>query len=139
MKILNKGFHISTRGGTDILDITGEVEKIAAESRLKEGSALIFISGSTAAITTVEYESGLLSDLRDAFERIAPSNLEYAHNRRWQDGNGRAHVLAALMGPSLLVPIKSGRLHLGTWQQIVLLDFDNRPREREVSVQIIGE
>lgn len=123
---------------TDIIDITSEVEDEVRSSEIKNGNLLLFISGSTAALTTIEYESGVVNDLKRAIERMAPQDIEYEHDRRWGDGNGHAHVRAALIGASLHIPIKDSRLLLGTWQQVVLLDFDNRPRKREIQVQIMG-
>jgi len=138
MNIITKTFKIKTRGNTDILDITSEVQKIIRDSNLKEGQATVFVPGSTAGITTIEYEPGLLKDLPKVFERIAPENIEYAHHLTWGDHNGHAHVRAALLGASRTFPFSKGDLILGTWQQIVLVDFDERPRSREVVVQIIG-
>ena len=125
-----------TTAGTDILDITDAVQAAVRESGVQEGFAVVFVPGSTAAVTTIEYESGVVDDLRRAIERMAPSDIPYAHDARWGDGNGYAHVRAALLGPSLYVPVTEGRLALGTWQQIVLCDFDNRPRRRRVIVQV---
>ena len=125
-----------TTAGTDILDITDAVQAAVRESGVQEGFAVVFVPGSTAAVTTIEYESGVVDDLRRAIERMAPSGIPYAHDARWGDGNGYAHVRAALLGPSLYVPVTEGRLALGTWQQIVLCDFDNRPRRRRVIVQV---
>jgi secondary thiamine-phosphate synthase enzyme len=138
MNILTKTFNVKTRGNTDILDITSDVQKIIKDSNMKEGQATVFIPGSTAGITTIEYEPGLLKDLPRAFERIAPENAEYAHHLTWGDHNGHAHVRATLLGASKTFPFSEGNLILGTWQQIVLVDFDERPRNREVVVQIIG-
>jgi secondary thiamine-phosphate synthase enzyme len=109
------------------------------QSGVQDGNIVLFISGSTAALTTIEFESGVLHDLRKAIERLAPKDIPYEHDRKWGDGNGYSHVRAAIMGPSLIIPIRGGTLLLGTWQQIVLLDFDNRPRRRRVTVQIMGE
>lgn len=128
----------ATSGGTDILDLTGEVAGLVGESGVQEGEVLVFVPGSTAGITTIEFETGAVDDLRQAIGRLAPEGVEYAHDRRWGDGNGYSHVRAALLGPSLTVPIADGRLMLGTWQQIVLCDFDNRPRRRRILVQIFG-
>lgn len=130
--------HRQTTSGTDLLDVTEEVAAIAARSGVRDGVATVFVPGSTASVTTIEYESGALEDLRKAIERAAPQEMRYAHNERWGDGNGYSHVRAALLGPSISVPIRAGRLALGTWQQILLCDFDNRPRTREVLVQILG-
>jgi secondary thiamine-phosphate synthase enzyme len=139
MKIVTSELHFNTTGQTDIIDIGREVQEGVLQSGVQDGNITLFISGSTAALTTIEYESGVVNDLRKAIERIAPSDILYEHDRRWGDGNGYSHVRAALLGPSLSIPIRRGRLLLGTWQQIVLLDFDNRPRKRSVTVQIIGK
>lgn len=124
--------HFSTQGFTDILNITSEVDKAVQKAGIREGVAHLFVSGSTAALTTIEYERGALADLKRALEQIAPVNGEYAHNEAWGDGNGYAHLRAALLKPDLCIPIQGGKLALGTWQQIVLMDFDNRPRRRTV-------
>ena len=129
-------FNTSSR--TDIINITPEVEDKILSSEIRNGNILLFISGSTAALTTIEYESGVVNDLRRAVEKMAPQDIQYEHDRRWGDGNGYSHVRAALVGASLHIPIRDGRMLLGTWQQIVLLDFDNRPRKREIQVQISG-
>ena len=128
----------STTAGTDVIDITRSVAEKVAESGIAEGQALVFTPGSTAALTTIEYESGVVRDLIEAIERIVPKDMDYRHDARWGDGNGYAHVRSALLGPSLTVPVTKGRLALGTWQQIVLIDFDNRPRKRQVVVQASG-
>jgi len=128
----------STTAGTDVIDITRPVAEKVAESGIAEGQVLVFTPGSTAALTTVEYESGVVRDLIDAIDRIAPNDMEYRHDARWGDGNGYAHVRSALLGPSLTVPVSNGRLALGTWQQFVLVDFDNRPRKRQIIVQTSG-
>lgn len=130
---------VRTRGNGDTVDVTGEVGRAVTGSGLKSGIVTVFVSGSTAGLTTVEYEPGLVSDLQEAFERIAPQGIPYAHNVRWGDGNGHSHVRASLLGPSLTVPFADGRLLVGMWQQIVLIDFDIRPRARELVVQILGE
>jgi len=134
-----KNFHIHTKGETDILDITPYVSKEIQDSKIRSGIVTVFVSGSTAGITSIEYESGVVQDLKDAIDRMAPRNISYRHDARWGDGNGFAHVRAALLGASFTVPFKDKRMLLGTWQQIVLLDFDNRPRSREILVQVIGE
>ena len=139
MPVETKSFTVSTRGDCDILDITPQVSRELSGAEVSSGTATVFVTGSTCAVTTIEYESGALSDLRDAFERMAPEAMRYAHNARWGDGNGHSHVRAALLGPSLTVPFSENGPLLGTWQQIVLVDFDNRPRTRRVIVQIIGE
>ena len=122
----------STQGFNEIRDITSEVQKAVGKAGVRDGVAHLFVSGSTAALTTIEYEPGALQDLQRALEQIAPMNADYAHNAAWGDGNGYAHLRAALLKPSLCVPIQEGRLSLGTWQQIVLIGFDNRPRQRKV-------
>jgi secondary thiamine-phosphate synthase enzyme len=138
MKIVSSELEFKTTGQTDIIDISREVQEGVLQSEIQDGSIVLFISGSTAALTTIEFESGVVNDLRRAIERIAQRDIPYEHDRKWGDGNGYSHVRAALLGPSLSIPIRGGRLLLGTWQQIVLLDFDNRPRRRTVTVQIMG-
>ncbi len=128
----------STTANTDILDLTREVEDFVSGTGIDRGWLTIFVPGSTAAVTTLEFESGAVNDLKRAIERLAPGDAEYEHNLRWGDGNGYSHVRAALMGPSLTLPVQEGRVEHGTWQQIVLCDFDNRPRERRIEVQILG-
>lgn len=130
---------LSTRGNTDVHDITGQVAKAVQESGLTDGIVTIFCPSSTSAITTIEYESGCITDLRRLFEEILPAGREYAHNARWGDGNGHSHIRASLLGPSLTVPFRQARLTLGTWQQIIYVDFDIRPRQRELILQILGE
>jgi secondary thiamine-phosphate synthase enzyme len=130
---------VSTRGDDHILDLTDGVQGIVGRHGLRRGQALVFVTGSTAGVTTIEYEPGLLHDLPAAFERVAPRAASYQHEQAWHDGNGHSHVRASLLGPSLLVPFEDGRLLLGTWQQIVLVDFDNRPRHRDIVVQLSGE
>jgi secondary thiamine-phosphate synthase enzyme len=139
MTIQTATFHLKTKGFSDAHDITSTVQEFLSSSSLERGIATVFVPGSTAGITTMEFESGAIADLQSAIERIAPRDIEYSHDRRWGDGNGFAHVRAALLGPSLAVPFAGGKLQLGTWQQIILIDFDNRPRTREVHVQIVGE
>jgi secondary thiamine-phosphate synthase enzyme len=130
---------LSTKGFTDVIDISDKVEKILNKSDIQNGLLTVFCSGSTGSITTIEYESGVINDLKKAIERIVPSNIPYEHDKRWGDGNGFSHVRAALMKPSLTVPIVNRKLTLGTWQQIVFMDFDNRGRDREIVVQVMGE
>ena len=127
---------VSTRGFNDIIDISGEVRRVCESSNVAEGVAHLFVVGSTAALSTIEYEPGAVEDLKDALERIAPLDADYKHNEAWHDGNGYAHVRAALMKPSLSIAIADGQLALGTWQQIILMDFDNRPRTRMIHVQV---
>ncbi len=130
---------LTTRGHTDILDITAEVIQIVQESGLRAGVVTVFCPGATGGLTTIEYESGVVADLRRVLDEIAPAGRDYQHHRRWGDDNGHSHIRAALIGPSLAVPFVNGRLTLGTWQQIVFLDFDTSPRERRLVVQILGE
>ena len=130
---------LSTRGNADVADITKQIAQVIRESKLSNGTVTVFCPSSTSALTTIEYESGVVSDLRRLFDEIIPQNREYAHNARWGDGNGHSHVRAALLKASLTVPFVSGRLTLGTWQQIIYVDFDNRSRNRELVVQVIGE
>jgi len=130
---------LSTKGFSDIIDITDRVDSVVRHSKIKEGLVTVFCPGSTGGITTIEYESGVLKDLQKAIEKIVPSDIPYEHDRRWGDGNGFSHVRAALMKPSLSIPLIKGRLTLGTWQQIVFIDFDNRTRERNILVHVMGE
>jgi secondary thiamine-phosphate synthase enzyme len=132
-------FQISTKGHYDFIDITTKVAEIVEKSGITSGLVLVFCKGSTAAITIMEYEQGLIEDLKDVFEKIAPEREDYKHHLRWGDKNGAAHIKSAIIKPSLVVPLEGGKLCLGTWQQIVLIDFDERPREREIIVKIIGE
>lgn len=129
---------LSTKGFTHTIDITDQVAAISKRSRIENGLVTIFCPGSTGAVTTIEYESGVLNDLRKAIEKIAPSNIPYEHDKRWGDGNGFSHVRAALMKPSLTIPLIMGRLTLGTWQQIVFIDFDNRSRHRDIIVHVLA-
>lgn len=131
-------FNLKTKGNCDIIDITNAVEKIVKENNFTEGNALIFVAGSTAAITTIEYEPGLIKDYPKLFDKLIPENESYHHNFTWHDGNGHSHLRAALQKSSFTVPFKNSKLLLGTWQQIILVDFDNRPRNREVIVQLTG-
>jgi secondary thiamine-phosphate synthase enzyme len=128
-----------SRGNAEVHEITDQVARYVTQSGLKDGTVTIFCPSSTSALTTIEYESGAVSDLKRLFDEIVPPNREYAHNARWDDGNGHSHVRAALLGPSLTVPFVDGRLTLGTWQQIIFVDFDNKPRKRELVLQVIGE
>ncbi len=139
MAIETKNIKLQTQGETDIIDITAMVEGVIRSSKINSGTATVFVPGSTGGITSIEYEPGLISDLKRLFEQIAPKHADYEHNKRWGDGNGYSHVRAALLGPSFTVPIVNKNLRLGTWQQIVFIDFDNRPRSRQLIVQIVGE
>ncbi len=138
MEITNYVLAFPTTGKTDLIDITREVAARVNDTDIVEGSVLVFVPGSTAALTTIEYESGVIEDLREAIARLAPESLHYRHDARWGDGNGHSHVRAALLGPSLTIPVIEGKLVLGTWQQVILCDFDNRPRKRQVVVQVSG-
>ena len=139
MTIVTAKLQLTTRGDADIHDITDAVAKVIKDSGVKSGVATLFCPSSTSALTTIEYESGAISDLKRLFDEIVPPDRDYAHNARWGDGNGHSHVRAALLGASLSVPFVNVTLTLGTWQQIIYLDFDNRPRRRELVVQIMGE
>ena len=130
---------IQTRGFSDMHDITPLAAEFLSSSTVQTGLFCAFVPGATAGITTIENEEGVLRDLREAIERMAPRDIHYEHDTRWGDGNGFSHVRAALLGPSLCVPVADGKLRPGTWQQIVLIDFDNRPRNREVIFEIVGE
>jgi len=125
-------FTIQTKGFTDIVDITDFVEDFIRKEKIEDGAVLVFVLGSTAGITTIEYEPGVIEDLKNVFEKIAPKDAKYNHEEAWHDGNGFSHVRAGLLKPSLVVPVENGKLLLGTWQQIVLVDFDNMPRERKI-------
>ncbi len=137
--IATRSLSVSTKGFTDIIDISAELQTILSDSGFEEGNIMVFVSGSTAGLTTIEYEGGLKRDLKEFFEKWIPMNERYYHNERWQDGNGYAHLRASLLKPSLAVPFTNRRLCLGTWQQVILVDFDNRPRRRELVVQINGK
>jgi len=139
MIILTKTIHVKTKGESDLVDITEAVTNWITSSKIKEGIVTIFIVGSTAAITTIEYEPGLLKDFPRMLARLAPSDIEYEHQRMWHDNNGHSHVRASLVGPSLTVPIHDGMFTLGTWQQLVLVEMDIRGRDREIILQIMGQ
>ncbi len=137
--IVTKHIKIKTKGENDILDLTGKIDAKIKEAKISDGIVTVFVVGSTGALTTIEYEPGLLKDFPDMLARIAPNDIDYEHEKRWHDGNGRSHVKASLIGPSLTVPISNGDLILGTWQQIVFVELDTREREREIILQIIGD
>lgn len=139
MAVKTLSIQLSTQGNADIRDITEAVAKAVRDSGLANGTVTIFCPSATSALTTIEYESGAVSDLRRLFDEIIAADRSYAHNARWGDGNGHSHVRAALLGPSLTVPFVERRLTLGTWQQIIYVDFDNRARQRELVVQVLGE
>jgi secondary thiamine-phosphate synthase enzyme len=139
MKIISDSLNISTEGFNDMKDLTPAIAEKLAAHRLRDGVVNLFVPGSTAGLTTIEYEPGLVEDFSRFMEKVAPSNVPYNHDRRWGDGNGFSHVRASLLGPSLTVPFSGARLSLGTWQQVVLVDFDNGPRNRTVLLQFLGE
>ena len=139
MSVQNHLLYAQTTEKTDIIDITPQVAKQVKKSAIENGCVLLFIPGSTAALTTIEFESGVVNDLKKAIDRMAPEEMYYEHNERWGDGNGYAHVRAAMIGPSLHIPVTEAKMALGAWQQVVLIDFDNRPRERRILVQITGD
>jgi len=139
MAIITKQIKINSKSENDIIDITKQVADVVSESGISNGMITVFVSGSTGAITTIEYEPGLVKDFPDLLSRIAPDDINYEHEQRWHDGNGRSHVKASLVGPSLTVPFQDGELLLGTWQQIIFLELDTRARTRTLVLQIIGE
>lgn len=137
--VVTRTIQLSTRGNADMLDITQEVAREVRDSGVSSGIVTIFVPSATSGLTTIEYEPGALADLKRVFDEVVPEDRDYRHNLRWGDGNGHSHVRAALLGPSLTVPFKEGRLLLGTWQHVTYIDFDNRPRQRELVLQILGE
>jgi len=139
MRVVTDSLEKSTKGAGDLLDLTGDLHEKLKTSGFTEGLMTVFVVGSTAGITTFEYESGLIQDMRALYERIAPSDRRYKHDDTWNDDNGFSHVRAALQGPSLTIPISGGRLLLGTWQQVVLAEYDNRPRRRKIVIQFMGQ
>jgi len=139
MTVVTKEITLQTKGNCDILDITSQVAKRVEESGVSKGIVTLFISGSTAGITTIEYEPRLLGDFKSMWDRVIPQNIPYEHNKTWGDGNGHSHVRASMLGASLTIPFVGKRLALGTWQQVIFLDFDNRSRSRRILLQIMGE
>jgi secondary thiamine-phosphate synthase enzyme len=137
--VMQKTIHIQTKGNCDMVDITSIVAGEISNSQISSGIATLFVSGSTAGITTIEHESGLVHDFETMWERNVPRNISYQHDSRWGDGNGFSHVRASLLGPSLVVPFTDKKMTLGTWQQIIVVDFDNRPRSREIVIQLLGD
>jgi len=137
--VVTKKIGFSTKGNCDLIDITRQVKQEVSGSGIDSGTVTVFVVGSTAGVSTIEFESGLLSDFQDMWERTIPRDIPYQHDRAWGDGNGFSHVRASILGPSLTVPFTNKSLALGTWQQIVVVDFDNRPRSREIVLQIMGE
>ncbi|MEW5976048.1 MAG: secondary thiamine-phosphate synthase enzyme YjbQ [Acidobacteriota bacterium] len=138
LKVETTQLQFSTQGFCDVVDLTDKVDRALADSGMMHGVVTLFVPGATAGLTTLEYEPGCVQDLKEAFERLAPKDGPYAHNQRWGDGNGFSHIRAALLGPSFQVPFAGGKLLLGTWQHLVLVDFDNRSRQREVVLQFLG-
>jgi secondary thiamine-phosphate synthase enzyme len=130
---------VKSRGEYQVFDLTDDVQQKINKSGLKNGTATVFVQGSTGALTTVEYEPGLVKDLEEYFHKTVPPGRNYHHEMMWHDGNGHSHVRASLLGPSLTIPVIKGRMTLGTWQQIIFIEFDNKPRRRDIVVQIIGE
>ncbi len=139
MTIETRSLNLTTRREGEVVDITSEVQTIVENAKIKDGVAFLFVPGSTAALTTLEYEPGLVEDLPNTLEKLIPKAGRYEHERQWHDGNGHSHVRAALMGPDLFVPVRNRKLVLGTWQQIVFIELDVRPRDRTVILQLIGE
>ena len=138
LTIFCKSIEVSLKTGTDICDITHQINRVVAESNIENGSLCATVIGSTGSLTTIEFEPGVVEDLKKAINRIAPPDLEYEHEKAWHDGNGHSHVQAALIGPSITLPIRNGCLKLGTWQQLVAINHDNRPRNRKIEVTITG-
>ncbi len=139
MTVASETIGLKTSAKDEIVDITSKVQEAVSRSNVTDGLACVFVIGSTAGVTTVEHEPGLVADLREALDRLYPKDKDYEHHRRWGDGNGHSHIRASFVGPSLTVPISDRKLVLGTWQQIVFLEFDNKPRSRQIAVQIVGE
>jgi len=139
MKVVSERVSVRTSGEVDMVEITDKVQDLVDASKIKNGLATVFVVGSTGAVTTIEYEPGLLADFPAMLERVAPRNLVYEHEKRWHDGNGHSHVRASLLGPSVTIPVTDSRLTLGTWQQLVFVELDTRSRSRELVVQILGE
>ena len=137
--VITDRISLSTKGDGDMVDITPEIEARLTKAGVKDGAVTVFVTGSTAGVTTIEYEPGLVADFQALWQKIAPKGVPYHHDQRWGDANGYSHVRASLLGASLVIPFQKGKLALGTWQQVVIVDFDNRPRSREVVVQITGE
>lgn len=139
IKVFSRKLSLQTKGNDQVFDITPEVAELVEDSKVQNGSVTVFISGSTGSVTTIEYEPGLIKDIKTAGERLAPSKSDYAHNATWGDGNGYSHIRSSIIGPSLVVPVVGGKMTLGTWQQIVVIDHDTRARGREVIIQALGE
>jgi secondary thiamine-phosphate synthase enzyme len=137
--VITSKISLQTAGGSEVIDITSRIQEEISAAAIKSGTVTVFVSGSTAGLSTIEYEPGVVTDFTDMFERLIPQDIKYNHDKAWGDGNGHSHVRASLLGPSLVIPFNDRKLLLGTWQQVVLVDFDNRPRSRQVILQIIGE
>ncbi len=137
--VTTRRLEVQTQGNGDVVDITSRIAKELSNSGMSSGLATVFVVGSTAGVSTIEYEDRLLSDFRDMWDRLVPRNIPYQHSLTWGDGNGHSHVRASMLGPSLTIPFANKKLTLGTWQQVVLVDFDNRPRSREIVLQLLGE
>ncbi|MFN7182037.1 MAG: secondary thiamine-phosphate synthase enzyme YjbQ [Planctomycetota bacterium] len=138
MSVYRSTFSIDTKGNCDIIDITPQIKKAVFECKIKEGLVNVFVIGSTASITTIEYESGLIKDIKNILDKLIPANKDYEHHKRWHDDNGHSHIRASIIGPDVTIPISNSNLLLGTWQQIVLIDFDTRARTREIVITCIG-
>ena len=139
MTVMTKTIQVNSAGEGDLINITEQTARIVEDSKISDGIVTVFVSGSTAAVTTIEYEPGLIHDFPQMLSRVAPRNIEYEHDNTWHDGNGHSHVRASLVGPSLTIPFTNSSLLLGTWQQIVLVEMDTRPRRRSIIAQIVGE
>ena len=138
MTVVTKSIKVQSKGENDIIDLTDKISAKIKESQISSGIVTVFVTGATGALTTIEYEPGLLKDFPDALSRLAPDEISYTHEEMWHDGNGRSHVKASLIGPSLTIPFNDGNLLLGTWQQIVFIELDTRERERNIVLQIVG-
>ena len=139
LNVKSEAIRVSTKGNTDVIDVTKDLEAIVKRSGVESGIVTLFVVGSTAGLTTIEFEPGLVKDMKTTFDAIAPQSRPYEHHLTWGDDNGHSHVRAALLGPSVTIPFNAKKLSLGTWQQVVLIDFDTRPREREIVCQILGK
>ena len=139
MTVVTRDIAFQTKGNCDIIDITPQVEKWVEESEISNGTVSLFVTGSTAGVTTIEYEPRLLGDFKNMWDRVMPQDIPYEHNKTWGEGNGHSHVRASVLGASLTIPFVGKKLTLGTWQQVVLVDFDNRPRSRKLVLQVMGE
>jgi secondary thiamine-phosphate synthase enzyme len=134
--VINKYINLQTKGNCDIINITSEISNLVKKENTIDGCVTVFVKGSTAAVTTIEYEPGLIKDIKDFFDRIIPSNADYSHDKTWHDGNGHSHLRASIIGPSLTIPFANKELFLGTWQQVIFIDFDTRARSRKIILQI---